>query len=364
LRYVGARFEGPRLPTTLLADLSAFRDLLVAYAKDRWRQSHADRERLPKGFDKSISLDLVGIEDGSAVPKLDWSLEQAQITLPGFTEELEEIVDQSFKDLVGLIDGAGQDRFPTALSSEHIRALNKLGAGLRDQERIEFPDRPDPEGNVVFLDNYRRKALITHVRETYQLRFEGIGDLRGFNVAGYIDVHTQEYGELRIDVDSDRIAAEFDGNIGAAIQFELMIELDNRDTFRSIIDVFDVELIDPDLADNVMRCMERLTDLGNLQDGWHDGEGSAPSDEAIKVAKTFLRQRPSLAGALAVFPTLAGGVLFEFEVHGWDYSVEIEADGGLEFFGIQIEGPEELEAKHFMNAGEDFLAEFDARVGV
>ena len=364
MRYVGARFEGARLPTTVLADLSAFRDLLVANAKDRWRQSHADRERLPKGFDKSISLDLVGIEDGSAVPRLEWSLEQAQATLPGFTDELEEIVDQSFKDLVGLIDGAGQARFPAALSSEHIRALNKLGAGLRDQERIEFPDRSDSDGNVVYLDNHRRRALITQVRETYQLRFEGIGDLRGFNVAGYIDVDTEKYGELRIDVDRDRIAAEFDGNIGAAIQFELMIELDNRDTFRAIVDVFDVELIDPDLADNVMRCMARLTDLGNLRDGWHDGEGSAPSAEAIKVAKTFLRQRPSLAGALSVFPTLAGGVLLEFEVRGWDYSVEIEADGGLEFFGIQIEGPEELEAKHFMNAGEDFLAEFDARVGV
>lgn len=164
-------------------------------------------------------------------------------------------------------------------------------------------------------------------------------------------------------IGSRQSSTEIHGNIGAAIQFALMIELDNRDTFRGIIEVFDVELIAPDLADNVMRRMERLTDLGNIEDGWHDGEGSAPSDEAIKVARTFLRQRPSLAGAFSVFPTLAGGVLFEFEVHGWNYSVEIGADGGLEFFGIQIEGPEELETTHYMNAGEDFLAEFDARVG-
>ena len=39
----------------------------------------------------------------------------------------------------------------------------------------------------------------------------------------------------------------------AAIQFEFMIELDNRDTFRAIVDVFDVELIAPDLAD--MSCV-------------------------------------------------------------------------------------------------------------
>lgn len=363
LRYVGARFEGPRLPTTVLADLSAFRDLLVAYAKDRWRQSHADRERLPKGFDKSISFDLIGIDDGSAVPRLDWSREQAQAALPGFTDELEEIVEQSFEDLVGLIDDAGQDHFPAVLSSEHIRALNRFGAGLRDQERIEFTHTPVANGNVVYLDSHRRKTLITHVRETYQLRFEGIGDLRGFNVAGYIDVRTEEYGELRIKVDGERIGTEFDGNIGAAIQFELLIELDNRDAFCGVVEVFDVELIDPDLADNVMRCMERLTDLGNLRDGWHDGEGLAPSEDAIEAAKNLLRQRPSLGGCLSVFPTPTGGVIFEFEVGGWDYSVEIEADGGLEFLGIQIDGPDEFEAARFPSA-EVFLAEFEERVKV
>lgn len=363
LRYVGARFDGARLPTTVLADLSAFRDLLVAYAKDRWRASHADRERLPKGFDKSISFDLVGINDGSAIPTLDWSREQAQAVLPGFTDELEEIVGEAYSDLVALIHGAGQDRFPRVLSSEHIRALNKLGAGLRDQERIEFPHTSCGDGDVVYLDNHRRKALITRVRETYQLRFEGLGDLRGFNVAGYIDVNTEDYGELRIKVDGERIASEFDGNIGAAIQFELLIELDNRDALCGIVDVFDVELIDPDLADNVMRCMERLTDLGNLEDGWYDGEGVAPSDEAIKAAKNLLRQRPSIAGALLAFPTPAGGVLFEFEVGGWDYSVEVDADGALEFLGVQVQGSDELEALRFSTA-EDFLVEFDARVKV
>ena len=111
-----------------------------------------------------------------------------------------------------------------------------------------------------------------------------------------------------------------------------------------------------------MRCMERLTDLGILNDGWHDGQGSAPSDEAIKAARDLLRQRPSLAGALTVFPTLGGGVLLEFEVHGWDYSVEIEADGAVEFLGVQVKGTEELEPVRFKDTGKDFLAKLDTRV--
>src|SRR5579871_4228542 len=79
LRYVGARFEGHRLPLDVLPDLSAFRDLLVSYVKAEWRAAHSERERLPKGFEKSIAFDLVGIKDGSAVPQLEWDRDTTQL---------------------------------------------------------------------------------------------------------------------------------------------------------------------------------------------------------------------------------------------------------------------------------------------
>jgi hypothetical protein len=99
LRYVGPRFEGARLPLDVLSDLPAFRDLLVSYAKDEWRAINVGRQRLPRGFDKSISFDLVSIESGSAVPKLDWNRKTAQANLPGFTDELEKLVDNSYDKL-------------------------------------------------------------------------------------------------------------------------------------------------------------------------------------------------------------------------------------------------------------------------
>lgn len=361
LRYVGDRFKGHRLPLDVLSDLPAFRDLMVSYAKDRWRQSHADRQRLPKGFDKSISFDLISIEEGSAVPILDWSREIAQQALPGFSDELEEVVDQSFIDLVNLIDGAGHQRFPHALSSEHIRALNKLGSGLREDERIEFLGSSGADGNVIYLDTFRRKALITHVRDTYQLRFEGIGRLLGLHVDGHIQVETPEYGELRIPVDPDRIASEFDGNTGSDVQFALQIELDNQDTYRTIIEAFDVELIDAELSDNIMRCKDRLTEIHSLPEGWHNGIGAAPAAVALSAAHTFLRSRPSFAGAYRIYPTEMGGVLFEFEVRGWDYSVEFGPDGTVEMYGVEISGSDEMEPVRYPALGADFIGVFDAR---
>jgi hypothetical protein len=182
LRYVGTRFLNARLPLDVLADLPAFRDLLVSYAKDRWRASNPDRQRLPKGFDQSISFDLIRIEDGSAVPAIAWNRQIAQASLEGFTDELEDIVDRSFMDVVTLFANAGIPRFPRSLSSDQIRALNRFGAGLREGERIEFLGSGPSNGNIPYLDTTRRKSIITHVTNRYELRYEGIGQLSGTHI--------------------------------------------------------------------------------------------------------------------------------------------------------------------------------------
>jgi hypothetical protein len=360
LRYVGPRFEGARLPLDVLSDLPAFRDLLVSYAKDEWRAINVGRQRLPRGFDKSISFDLVSIGSGSAVPKLEWNRKIAQANLPGFASELEQLVDQSYHKLILLIDGAGNERFPHALSSEHIRALNRLGSGLRDGERIEFLESAGTDDKVAFLDTYRRKKLIIHVRDTYQIRFEGIGCLLGLHIGGHIDVRTEEHGAIRIPVHADRIVNDFDGNINGDVQFALQIELDNNDNYRGIIEVFDVELID---GADLTRCRGRLAELRGFEAGWHDGLGAAIDAAALEAAERFLAKRPFFAGAYHIYPTDAGGILFEFESSGWDFSIEFGLGGTVEMYGVQIEGPAVMEPHPFDRLDDAFIGLFDARVG-
>jgi hypothetical protein len=362
LRYVGRRFDGARLPLEVLSDLPAFRDLLSAYAKESWRESHQGRKRLPKGFDGSISFDLVAIEEGSAMPRLDWSRETAQALLPGFDDELEELVDVSFMKIVGLIDAAGDNKFPVSLSSEHIRALNRLGSGLRPGERIEFLGSHGADGNVVYLDTKRRKSLITQVRETYQTRYDGLGKLRGVHADGYLQIET-DYGEIDVRVDPDRIEAEFDGNIGSTVQVSVKIELDDKDVYRSVVEVYDIDVIDEKISDDLMKCRARLNELREYKAGWLDGSGDAPSAAAIAAAEAFLVKRPFQAAAYKIFPTPAGGVVFELDVEGWDYSVEFPSDGSVEMYGIEVEGPDEIAPQKFGSVDDEFLAFFDRRVG-
>lgn len=368
LRYVGARFEGHRLPLDVLPDLSAFRDLLVSYVKAEWRAAHTERERLPKGFEKSIAFDLVGIKDGSAVPQLDWDRTTAQLLLPDFKDELEVLVEEAYAKVLKLIDGANGPVESVELTSENIRALNRFGSGLLPDERIEFLNSHGADGNVVYLDTYRRKRLITRGRDSYQTRFENIGKLLGseidpLGIAGTITVLTSEYGKIDVPVSPERVRDDFDGNIEADVQFRLMIELGSDDGFRGVVEVFDVDVIDAKVVADLAVCRDRIAALVSLQDGWHDGSGKSPTPASAVTASRLLSRKPGMAASYRIFPTDAGGLLFEFVRSGWDYSFEIGPTGTLEIFGTETAGDADLETDALDVNSDEFLKHFDRVTG-
>jgi len=367
LRYVGKRFDGARLPLDVLLDLPAFRDLLVAFARQEWRTVNSGRQRVPKGFDRSLTFDLSAIEEGSAIPLLRWDRESAQNYLPGFAGELEEIVESSLGNIVNLFDDAANDKYPKALSSEHVRALNKFGASLRDDEKIEFFGRHGKDGKVVFLNNVTRKNLITKVRESYQTRFEGTGLLVGVfahdESSSYIEVSTESFGVIRIHLERERVTGEFDGNIGSSVEFDLQIELDNNDAFKSVVDVHDLVLIDEKIAAELEKCKHRLSDLQALPANWDDDGGLAIDARAIQSASKFLVRRPHFCSEYKIYPTSLGGVIFEFEVNGWDLSIEFLPSGAVEIFGIEVETNAELPPILFDEVGPDLAGVFDKHVG-
>lgn len=364
LRYVGERFRNHRMPVEVLTDLPAFRDLLLSFAKDEWRSRHPDRKKLPRNFDKELTLSLFAIEDGSAQPQLEWTRQVEQELLFGLVDETEEIVEAGYNQFVHLIKNA--DDKVTELSSDKVRFLNRFGAGLQDGEKIELPVRGSAE--VVILDVYRRKRLIMAARETYQTRYQGAGHLIGTlspTEAGgqcFILVETEIHSEIRIPVDRLQLYEEFMAALNTDVQFDLMVELDRQDKLRSVVDVFDVEVVgDPD--ELVEQITARLAELRGLQDGWRDGAGSKIAAIALTNAESFINATPGTRSLFRIFPTDIGGVLIDLTAKGWEYSVEFGPRGEVEMYGIQADGPSEMDPTEFQ--GVDLLiGEFEARVGV
>jgi hypothetical protein len=358
LTYVGRRFTNARMPVEVLSDLPAFRDLLVAFAKEQWRVRHPDRARVPKGFDQSLAFDLVDIQEGSAVPKLEWTRDESQVSLPGFYDEIDDIVEAAYGDVIGLISGA----VPVTLNADKVRALNRFGAGLRENESIQLRERT-AGGNVVSLDAHRRKALITGARETYQTRFESSGILVGTSVSpngvdGFVRINTLEMGDIEVPLDADEVMSQYDGNLQQDVQFDVLVELDQQDNFRRVASVFDVALV----SDGLSGCQKRLEEMRSLASGWHDGAGAAISAIAIKHAWEFIIKRHVLGPAFRLFPDSGGGVLIDFEHAGWDYSLLFKSSGSVEMYGVEIDGQGDLPAFESPKMNEDFLVTFDAQV--
>lgn len=367
LRYVGERFEDARLPVDVLGDLQAFRDLVVAFARQQWRDVY-QRKRVPQGFDQSLSFDLSEIKKGSAVPLLKWNRAAAQFSLPDFADGLTPIVSEALRRVVGLIDDAACGQFPAALPAEHIRALNRFGSGLRPNERIEFIGGTGGSGKVVYLNSERRKEIITRVRETYVLRFEGSGIVVGVYAPldgnCHIDVETESYGRIVIPVERELAINELNGSIDSHVQFDVEVELDNRDSFRRVVDAHSLALIDEKVVSDIDRCRKRLEQLTSLADGWDEGEGSRVAKIASKAAAEFIEKRPGMASHYRLFPTHEGGVLLEFRASGWDLSLEFESTGAIDFFGVEIAGDGEVKPMSFERVSDALIKKFDEYAGM
>jgi len=78
--------------------------------------------------------------------------------------------------------------------------------------------------------------------------------------------------------------------------------------------------------------LAQLEHLGRLEDGWHDGEGLAPSHCAFEVA--FPLAKAFSNNCVSIFPTLTGGLHFQ----GTNFEIWISACGISEISTDSKEG--------------------------
>ncbi|MFM8745679.1 MAG: hypothetical protein ACKOED_03305 [Aestuariivirga sp.] len=332
LRFSGRRFQGKRLPVGVLPDIEAFRDLIVAFAKAEWLSSHEGRRRVPRGFDGQLNLDLIAIEDGSSVPVLAPSPAEAQGFLPGMATGALDLFRLSFDRICELIDkAANEPRYKPVLKRDQISALNRFGAGLRSDEKIDFVGSKGAGGAVVSIDAESRKNLITRIRDTYEKRYEGIGRLQVVSAEGWIEVETEIYGVVKFEV-GERATAEFDGSLMNEVSFDILLELDAEDKVRRVKEIYAVDLHDaPNETYNssLERAVGRLREIALLADGWLDGGGSRVQQSIIDIAENLIRVDPVWFAPAGIFPTPEGGIQIELNREGKDLSINIDAVGQL-----------------------------------
>lgn len=337
VRFVGRRFQGARLPVSVLSDIEAFRDLLVAFAKSEWKERNRDRQRVPKGFDENLQLDLVTIEDGSAVPVLQFSQDAEDDRLPGFKDGREELLLDSYDRIVNLVSTVENNpEFRPTLTRDQIGAFKRFGSGLRRDERIDFIGRRAEGDTVISLDAHRRKILMNRIRETYETRYTGMGYLTAISADGKITLNTPDLGAITVDV-GDRAVDEFDGSLLSDVTVDLTLELDAHDRVQHVREVHSVDLhekLSIEEKEIVDRAFDRLGELSGLQPGWLDGTGARVSELAARQAKFLIQSRPLWFASAGIFPTPDGGIQIETQKSIADVTINISSEGSFSGFAL------------------------------
>lgn len=86
---------------------------------------------------------------------------------------------------------------------------------------------------------------------------------------------------------------------------------------------------------------DRLTMLSKLEDGWLNGDGKAPTTEALKTASVLGPALPRDV-YLYVYPTEAGGVSLEWTDQHGGHEIEVLPDGHLFLMTVERIAEDEM----------------------
>lgn len=190
LRFDGPRFEDHGLEIDVLPELVAYKKLLLETAKDLWRRRHPDRERLPKGFETSVSVKFFRLGEGSTSVPLMREIRIAEGQLPFL---IEDELDDAADIIEASIEAAGDDRpLPENLPKNVIPLFAEFGKSLAENESIYARARRR-EREARYTPKVRER-LTRWVEPIYEDKVDVTGEVRAADLDGCNFVLRQDDG--------------------------------------------------------------------------------------------------------------------------------------------------------------------------
>ncbi|KKN05544.1 hypothetical protein LCGC14_1086300 [marine sediment metagenome] len=179
------RVEGSddgRLELDILPELVAYKRLVVETAKGLWRKANPDRDRLPKGFESGIRLQMTGPlkRESTAVPIVREYVEEE--ALP-FVLEVDDEVDDA-ADLIeeSIVAAAAGSTMPRRIPRSVIPMFKNLGASLGRGDSISLKSARRDEPALFTADV--RETLCRWTPPTYEDSIQIVGEVTEADVVG------------------------------------------------------------------------------------------------------------------------------------------------------------------------------------
>lgn len=320
-KMVGRRFNGGQIPLSCLQDFSALERLIVDVAKQKFRDANVNRKRVSPRFFEGVSLKLIGVEDGSAIPKIILTSVAGLL----FSTQAQFFYEQSRDAVIEAISQADRGDRISALEPKYLEYFQRFGRSLIDGESIEF-DRSEGRPPATLNNESRRRLVLA---STSSAEFSDSHFVRGKIIA----TNTQDRSFVIEAIEGAKISGPL-----AAPHTDTIFDLEKRQltdkpssivygiakfdqsgrpkAFESIEDVIELDPLD---------FTVRLAELSKLKAGWLDGEGEAPSALGLGWLKDKLqRNYPDALDLPYLYPTPDGGVRAEWTFGRNDVSLDIE----------------------------------------
>jgi hypothetical protein len=315
VKFTGGRYEQHGLPVSSMPELERYERIIVEVAKELWRTSHSDRQRLPTRFGDQLALRLRAVRDGSVVPVLQRA--RGGFDLDDVFDQARDRVDAEFAKIV---TGAWDD---VDLPPRAMQALKRFGATLQDGEAFVF--RASDPSPIRYDQSTRRRYLSRESGATV----EQVGDL--FGVVRALDAEDQTF-RFTLPGRSAGIPGSF---ASREIFDDLHRALGNRETayyrlactYRVTAEADVVEISDVSEVEVFLSSEDqggsRLLVLAQMPAGWNGANAPVIDLATLEVARDLIAGISDRGlTAPQVYPTESGGVQLEW--HSPDQHTEVE----------------------------------------
>ena len=330
-RLYGGRFENGGIPLEFLGDLAPFRGLVLEVAKWRFKED-ARMRRVPNGFTKSLSVKFTGLEAGSATPVISVAADQTAMRgMSWYERYAEQYAIKAGASIVKTIAAAERGFSPHNngyLQPSHLFFFDRIGRNLCSDEFIQI-STPSVD-QTAYFDQETRSTLLNIAREGRPLAQTDIRNSAIRGVVCELDQYNMTFelqpifgrkvsgpvSERHYQILLDAFNRYQDG---AHVLIEGRGKYNRQNRLTELESVEHIRILHP------LDVPARLDEFRDMQDGWLDGEGVAPTQDGIDwLSDAFARNYRADALLPFTYAMPSGGVQFEWSLGNLEVSLEVD----------------------------------------
>ncbi|OYU17801.1 MAG: hypothetical protein CFE34_13765 [Rhodobacteraceae bacterium PARR1] len=323
MSFKGERFNRAFIPVDALPAIAGYQQALTQMAIAIWKEANPDRERLPNNFSKAFELGLRDIGEGSKVAHLPRRFPTQSELL--FNDGFDDIFIAAQERLADIVIAANENRQFSPLPENVIAPFERISKSIYRAEYIEITPVAHGKQRVgVFRIS---DPTVEKIVNTSRIRLNKLIDSIGF-ISGIIENPssvrvTAANGVFNYPLDWTSLRSEEGLRIGSVVHFQVEAE---TDTDGAIKDFKKAVSLSPAVQSPESRKLDVvITELAALKSGWMDGVGCALSSETVLRAREFGIFLSRWFGLVRVYPTVEGGIQFEWTFNNVAASLQILA---------------------------------------